>query len=172
VGATRINQLDVETWRLSQKGLFVHMFPVWDDVKQTGALPQSWPWDLPKGFVPQHFLDIDVAIRTFTHIFRFAASLAEKAFDPGDGTVEVTISLTATRDRVLMTWNDPQRLMDCYRATEPALEHTWRCPRDDLRREPDDFARTAAVWFFERFGWHEVSAEVLLRLQSRLSAGH
>jgi hypothetical protein len=172
VGAIRTYQLDVESWRFSQKGLFVHMFPIWDDVEQVRTQPQSWPWDLPKGFVPQHFLDIDVAIRTLTHIFRFAASLAERAFDPGDGTVEITISLTGARDRVLTTWDDIRRLRECYRATEPTLEHTWRCPRDDLRRVPDDFARTAALWFFERFGWHEVSAEVLSRIQSRLFPGH
>jgi hypothetical protein len=168
VGATESYQLSVESWRLSQKGLFAHMFPIWDDIEQVGTQPQKWPWELPRGFVPQHFFDIDVAIRTFTHIFRFAASLAERAFDPGEGTVEVTIRLTKTRDRVLVTWDDIRRLRECYRATEPILQHAWPCPREELRRVPDDFARTAAVWFFERFGWHDASAEELSRIQSNL----
>ena len=172
VVAVRTHQLDVEAWRFSQKGLFVHMFPIWDDLQQRGRQAQSWPWDLPKGFIPQHFLDIDVAIRTLTHVFRFAASLAEKAFDLGDGTVEISISLTGTRDRVLATWDDIRRLRECYRATEPTLEYTWRCARDDLRRAPDELRQAAALWFFERFGWHDVSAESLLRIQSRLFPGH
>jgi hypothetical protein len=171
VGATRTHQLDVESWRLSQKGLFVHLFPIWDDVENLEQ-PKSWPWDLPKGFVPQHFLSIDVAMRAITHIFQFGMNLAETAFDPGDGTVEISVRLTGTRDRVLVTWDDIRRLRECYHATEPMLEHTWRCSREELRRAPDDIARDAASWFFERFGWHEVSGEVLLRIQSKLFADH
>ena len=171
VGATRTHQLEVESWRLSQKGLFAHMFPIWDDVEMSDGKPIHWPWDLPKDFAPQHFLDVDVAIRTLTHVYRFAANLAGKAFAPGDGVVEVTVCLTGTRDRVLMAWNDIRRLRDCYRATEPTLENTWRCPREELRSAPDGFAIKAAVWFFERFGWHEVSAEGLSQIQrSRFSA--
>jgi hypothetical protein len=172
VGATRTHRFEVESWRLSQKGVFAHMFAIWDDVERAGRQPPVGSWDLPRGFVPQHFLDIDVAIRTLTHIFRFATNLAEKAFDPGDGAVEVIIRLTGTRDRVLITWDDLCRLQECYRATEPTLEYTWRCPREELRRVPDDFARKAALWFFERFGWHEVSADVLSGIQSKVFSSH
>jgi hypothetical protein len=172
VGATRSHGFEVESWRLSQKGAFVHMFPIWDDVERAGEQPQGTRWDLPPGFVPQHFLDIDVATRAFTHIFRFAANLAEKAFDPAEKLVAVTIRLTGTRDRVLITWDDVRRLRECNRATEPALEHTWDCQREELRRVPDDFAIKAAVWFFERFGWHEVSTDVLSQIQSKVFSGH
>jgi hypothetical protein len=54
----------------------------------------------------------------------------------------------------------------------PALEKTWRCPREDLRSNPDGFAREAARWFFERFGWLEVSADDLSRIQARMISGH
>lgn len=165
VGATRTHHLEVESWRFSPKGVFAHLFPIWDDVAMQDKKPQNWPWDLPQGFVPQHFLDIDVAIRTLTHIFRFAAALADRAFDSGDGTVEVTFHVTGTRDRVLITWNDPRRLRACCRATEPNLDNTWRCPREELRYAPDGFAVQAAVWLFERFNWHDVSPEVLMRIQ-------
>jgi hypothetical protein len=57
--------------------------------------------------------------------------------------------------------------MKCYRATVPTLENTWRCQRDQLVRAPDGFAITSAVWFFERFGWHDVSTEVLSQIQSK-----
>jgi hypothetical protein len=172
VGATRLNERDIESWRLSQRGLFAHMFPVWDDVQAMGQEGIRWPWDLPRGFVPQHFLDIDVTIRTITHVHRFAANLADKAFDPGDAKVEVSIRLTGTCDRVLITWDDVRRLKGCYRATEPVLEHTWSYPREDLRSTPERFAIKAVNWFFERFGWQDVSPEILSRIQSRIFSGH
>jgi len=172
VGATRIYKFEVESWRLSQKGLFAHMFPIWDDVNMQDKEPDYWPWNLPKSFVSQHFLDIDVAIRTFTHIFRFATALADKAFDPGDGTVEVTVRVTGTRDRVLITWDDLWRLRECCRATTPNLENTWRCPRGELRRDPDGFAVKAAVWLFGRFNWHDVSPELLTRIQQARFSPH
>jgi hypothetical protein len=172
VGTTRVYHLDVESWRFSLKGLFAHFFPIWDDVQESITPPSTWPWDLPRGFTPQHFLSIDVAIRTFTHIFRFAGRLAAQAFDPSDGTVEVTIGMTGIRNRVLMTWDDLRRMRDCYRATEPALQNTWPCPRQELTSTPGGFAVKAALWFFERFGWHEVSAEMLSRIQARIFPHH
>jgi hypothetical protein len=165
VGATRVHKCKVESWRFSPRGAFAHMFPIWDDVEMQDQKPDRWPWDMPKDFAPQHFLDIDVAIRTLTHIFRFAAALANRAFDPGDGTVEVTIRMTGTRDRMLITWTDPHRMEQCYRATASNLENTWCCPRAALEAAPDGFAIKAGLWLFERFNWHDVSAEVLERLQ-------
>jgi hypothetical protein len=167
IGATGINKLKVESWRLSPSGVFAHMFHISGDAKTQGFKPDSWPWDLPKGFVPQHFLDVDAATRALTHAFRFAASLADKAFDPGEGTVEVSVCVTGTCDRVLITWDDPERLMECCRAFAPNLEHTWPCPSQELRSAPDDFALKAAIWLFERFNWHDVSAEVVTRIQKK-----
>jgi hypothetical protein len=78
VGATRAHQLDVESWRLSQNGLFVHMLPIWDDVERSDAKLQNWPWDLPKGFVPQQFLDIDVAVRTIYSLLSVCCEAGRK----------------------------------------------------------------------------------------------
>jgi hypothetical protein len=74
------------------------------DISANREKPRNPRWSsrLPKGFVPERFLDIDVAIRVITLAFRFARRLAEKAFDSGDEPVDVTIRLTNTRDRVLI----------------------------------------------------------------------
>jgi hypothetical protein len=172
VGLTRVRDFDVESWRLSQKGVFAHMFPIWDDVEMMDNKPDLSRWDLRKRVPPQHFLDIDVAIRTITHIFRFAAKLAERAFDPGDGAVDVSVRLNGTRDRALMTWTDIHRFLDCYTAAELALENAWHCPRAQLLADPDAFALTAAGWFFERFGWHEESEGLLPKVQKRIFSPH
>jgi hypothetical protein len=168
VGITMVRGLDVESWRLSQKGPFAHLFPVWDDVKMADKQPDLSHWDLRDRVPPQHFLDIDVAVRTLTHVFRFAAGLAEHAFDPGDGVVVVSVRLDGTRGRALMTWTDTDRLRACYTAAEAALASEWRCPRAGLLADPDAFAVTAAAWFFERFGWHEESAGLLAVLQMKV----
>jgi hypothetical protein len=167
-GITKVRDLEVESWRLAQKGIFAHMFPIWDDVEKLDEKPDLSGWDLPSGVVPQHFLDIDVAIRTFTHVFRFAAKLAERAFDPGDGTVQVSVRLNGTRDRAMIRWGEHRSLERCYQAAEPALANAWFCPRAELLAGPDAFARTAAAWFFERFGWHDESGEVVARVQNRI----
>jgi hypothetical protein len=137
-----------------------------------GRKPDRWPWILPKGFVPERFLDLDNALRMFTHIFRFASKLAETVSDPGDETIEVTIRLLGTRDRVLITWDDPRRLMKCCRATASHLENTWNCARAEPLSAPDRFAIKAAVWFFERFNWDNVSIEGLARIQQARFAQH
>jgi hypothetical protein len=173
VGGTYTRKLEVESWRLSQRALFIHLFPTWDDLQPPLDVQTApWPWRVWSNFVPERFLDIDVAIRTFTHVFRFAANLAEQAFAPGEGVAELTIGLTGTRDRILVTRNDLRRLRECYRATEQELQNTWRCPREELSRVPDDFARRAALWFFERFGCHEASADFVSAIQSRIFSRH
>jgi hypothetical protein len=171
-GITKVRGFEVESWRLSQKGLFAHMFPIWDDVEMIDKKPDLSCWDLRNRVPPQHFLDIDVVIRTFTHVFRFAAKLAERAFDPGDGAVDVSVRLNGTRDRALMSWIEPRRFRHCYQASEPALEHARHCPRAELLADPDPFALTAADWFLERFGWHEESAGVLAKLQKGIFSRH
>jgi hypothetical protein len=169
VSWTRVFKREVESWRLSQQGLFVHMFPIWDDVHDLNVQPAWLPFTVPAGFVPQHFLDIDVAIRTITHIFRFAAKLAKKVFDPSETATEIAIRLTGTRDRVLFTTDDPRRLQGCFRAIEAALENNWSCKPKELGRDPDHLARRAARWFLERFGGGDaVSDQVLSSIQSRL----
>ncbi len=172
VGATHTSGLYVESWRFSQSGVFVHAFPIWDDISMRGPKLDHWRWILPKGFVPERFLDLDYALRMFTHIFRFASKLAEAAFDPEDETIEVTIRLLGTRDRVLITWDDPRRLMECCRATASYLENTWNCTRAELLSAPDRLAIKAAVWFFERFNWDNVSCEGLARIQQARFAQH
>jgi len=172
IGLARTYGREVESWRLSQRGVFVLLSTVYDDLQSRTDANPRWRGRLPHGFTPERFLDIDVAIRVITHVFRFAGRLADKAFDPGDGVVEVTIRLTDTRDRVLVTRDDPARLEDCYRATADELENTWRCERERLRTQPDRLAVEAAHWFFERFNWPRASEDVLSNVQARIFSHH
>jgi TIR domain len=102
VGGSYSYGLDIECWRLSQQCVFVHIFPIWDDLQDSSQPERQWPYRLPDGFVPQHFLDVEVTIRTITHIFRFAAKLVQAAALENDESVTIRIRLTGTTDRVLV----------------------------------------------------------------------
>jgi hypothetical protein len=155
----------VESWRLHQNALFIHMFPIWDDYHQASTHQErSYGW-LPDGFVPQHFLTDDVAIRTITHIFRFAKKLAEKTSPDSKGAVRIGIRLNGTRDRVLVPPGPIVR--EFRRATAPILEHILDYPVKDLQ-QPDVLAVNEAFWFFERFNSRFVTLEDLARIQARI----
>jgi hypothetical protein len=142
----------VESWRLSQKGLFAYATTI---PNAAGASQISQPR-----------LSIDVAVAMMTLVFRFAAKLSDKVFDPNDGTVETTIRWTNILGRPLHL--DRGSLRRSYSSNVPELENTWRCPREVLRTEPDRLAREATLWFFERFNWQYLSEEMVTDFQKRI----
>jgi hypothetical protein len=95
----------------------------------------------------------------------FAARLAERAFDPADQVVKVGVHLGGTKNRILVTRDDPGRLHDWYIASVPLLENTWACKREELTGSPDSIAVKAALWFFERFNWQSATEELIGKLQ-------
>jgi hypothetical protein len=157
-----------ESWRISQRRIFMHMSVIMDDLLPPPVFGPQWGKLMPHGFRPKHFLDLDVAIQFVTRVFRFAARLAERAFDPADEMVNVAIALSKTKDRVLVTRDDPERLMGWYIASSPSLEHTWCIKREELKAEADRFAVQAMHWIFERFNWPRVTEELLAKNQARL----
>jgi|SRR6266446_8010865 len=140
----------IECWRLSQKGVFAY----------ATTIPNG-PGPTPH--ISQQYLGIDDAVARLTLVFRFAAKLSEKAFDPNDGTVEITIRWTGIFG--LPLYLDTGFLRGSYQSNAPELENTWRCPGEALRADPEKFARTAALWFFERFNWQYVSEELVAQFQ-------
>lgn len=167
-GSTRVYEDEVESWRLSQHGLYVHMFPIFDDVHPRDTKPISWSWDIPKGFVPEKFFHIHPGIRTFTHIFQFAAKLSDTMYTPETEGTEITIRLTDTADRVLVTRDDPRSMIDFCRATVPSLDFAQSYTHEELRNNPKGLAVKTAIWFFERFDWHQVSVVDITRIQSSI----
>jgi hypothetical protein len=171
LGFFRRHSDEGECWRISQRGVFANMLVVFDDLRSPPQLDQRWASRMPAGFIPKKFLDIEVAVRTITHGFRFAARLAEKTLDPAAETVHVLIHLSGTRDRVLVTRGDTGRLNDWYIASVPFLENSWACNRGELNANPDAFAVRAALWFFERFNWQFATEEIVAKTQARVFSG-
>jgi hypothetical protein len=52
IGMTRVHEYEVESWRLSQTGLFGHMFSIWDDVEKLDEKPEC-PAGTCKGASPR-----------------------------------------------------------------------------------------------------------------------
>jgi hypothetical protein len=155
IEGTWANQRDIECWRLSPKGVFAHMFTVPDD--------NRYPLNSAKSF-----LYVNDAIGRLTEMFRFAANLAERAYDPGDGAVDVSVTLTGIQGRQL-TFSDGFLRPSCC-ARMPEFKKAWHCPRAELLSAPEAFAVTAALWFFERFNWLHVTEADLSKIQSQYLA--
>jgi hypothetical protein len=170
IGLSRVSLRSVERWAFSQRAPFVFFGTIFDDDDPT-AVKEKPRW-LEKGdFSAEWTLDIDVTIRMITHAFRFATGLAEFAFDPGDGDVQIAIRLEPTKGRVLYASVDPDRVRQCYRASAPFLEKAWDLKKEQLRANPDGLAASAIHWLFERFNW-SISTESIEQLQRRIFMGH
>lgn len=157
-----------EIWRMSQRVVFMHMSAIMDDMIGMPSIHPHWARLMPRGFTPERFLDLDMAIRLVTRVFRFGARLAERACDPTEETINVAITLTGTKDRVLVTRDDPERMMGWYIASAPSLEHTWHCKREELQTAPDRLAVQSLLWIFERFNWPRVTEGAISTNQARL----
>ena len=171
-GATYRADPEVECWRLSQRGAFIHMFPIFDDLQTNDEGKVSWQWQVPKGFAPKRFFGIDAAVRTITHVFRFASNLVKQSEYPGTNGVDVSIRLTGTTDRVLTADRDPRRVRTFSRATVSSLEKNWPCTTEQLCHEADMLAVKAAVWFFERFNWDGANDAAVEQLQQSIFVQH
>jgi hypothetical protein len=150
-----------ESWQISQRGEFVQASVVMDDLLHPPQLDYSWGSLKPHGFEPRKFLDIDVAVHLVTRMFRFAAKLSARAFDPNEEAVKIAMTLTRTKGRVLITRDDPGRMMGWYISSAKELENTWSLRREELCADPDGHAVRALVWFFERFNWPRVTGDLI-----------
>jgi hypothetical protein len=148
ISGTLATDIEVDCLRFSQKCVFSHMFTVLED----------------PAFKPGTFVAGDTLIARLTQMFRFAKGLAEKVFDPNDGSVEMTMRLKAIHNRILALLGAFRRGSTC--ASESELECVQTCNREELLADPDALAIKAAIWFFERFNWQHSAEGALKRIQS------
>jgi hypothetical protein len=81
-----------------------------------------------------------------------------------EGALDISIGLHGVNGFVLTT--DPGRFWHrVYQSTADDLEKVWTLSTTDLITSSHNKALEAIVWFFERFGWTQVSTEVLRRDQ-------
>jgi hypothetical protein len=157
-----------ECWRMSQRGVFMCLRSILDDALPEDHHNPNWNRMYPPRFTPERFLDIDDAFRFVAYAYRYAARLAKHGFGDDGGGIQINLGLTGTKQRVLITRNDPARLEALYHSTATELEMTWSHTRERLIQDPDDLAADALLWFFERFNWGSATKESTARLLSHL----
>jgi hypothetical protein len=170
VGMICFSQPLTECWRISQRGVFGHLFPILSDAQHAGTPHLDFDFLIRGGVVPPRVLNIDEVICVVTHVLRFARNLTRQSSDNDDMSIDVTVGLTATKDRLLVLYNMGFPT-ECGRASEPQLVNTWRFQRRELEVSADALAATVALWFYERFNWQYVNAEKVVQLQSRTLQG-
>jgi hypothetical protein len=166
IGATRVREINIESWRLSQDGVFISLFPIWDDVQSPNYNPVSWSWVIPPGFTLASFLDIGNLILRTTLAFRLAGRLAATASTFAHDTVQITIRLTGTGNRVVTKASEPRDIREFSYATLPELGHTWCCSTEALQRQADRESCAGIFWILERFGWERLTVDEVAQLQS------
>jgi hypothetical protein len=153
----------VEYWRLYQSGQFVHLASFRElgedwraqlEKETRGHL--SYLKDVNWSKVPG-FLHIQNVIYTLTEVFEFASRLAQRGIYKGSIVIQIT--MRGIKEFVLTTdWN--RAWHSYYRSTEEELERSIVLDADVLVAESSKQAIEMAVWFFERFGWHDAPLEI------------
>ncbi len=164
-----------EYWRFYQSGQFLHLFavrettdPAWKqklerDMKAHLSYMDNINWEDIPGFI-----SIVNFIYSMTEIFEFAARLSQTEIHTG--LVNINVELRGIEGFVLSA--DWERAWHSYHsASEENLGNTWSIRSDALVANSTDYALTAIVWFFERFGWLSPSVEVLRRDQENFLKG-
>jgi hypothetical protein len=97
-----------------------------------------------------------------TEYFEFASRLCQA--EVYEGALNISVGLHGINGFVLTA--DPDRVRyRLYQSTSDDLEKAWTLPTTDLITSAQDRSLEAIVWFFERFGWTQVSTEVLRSAQ-------
>jgi len=163
-----------EYWRFYQSGQFLHLFrvrestPEWrSELEQITRRHLSHLRQIDWSQVPG-FISIENFLYSISEIFEFAARLCQRALYPG--RITVRIDLKGVRGYVLTTdWN--RAWMNYYAASEDSLGRAWELGSEIVVADSAGQALSAALWFLERFGWLNPSAEILRRDQENFLRG-
>jgi hypothetical protein len=151
----------VEYWRLYQSGQFIHLFSV-PEVGNEAWRNKYAHVEAPGIFSIKNFLF------TLTEIFEFAARLAQERLY--SGKLGINIDIKQIRGFVLVTDFD-RPLFGKYETREESLGKLWEVEIEDLILDRGQIAISAAIWFYERFGWKNPPRSVLEGDQAVLRSG-
>ena len=158
----------LEYWRFYQSTQFIYLGSVrerterdWDQKLRTEAQFHFGYLGFDANSAPG-FLSIKNFIYTVTEYFEFASRLCQA--EVYEGALNISVGLHGINGFVLTA--DPDRVRyRLYQSTSDDLEKAWTLPTTDLITSAQDRSLEAIVWFFERFGWTQVSTEVLRSAQ-------
>jgi len=152
---TRTATGHLDGYRAYQSGTFVWRGTMFEDVIQSMRAGQK-------------ALSFVGVILQVTEYFLFARRYYEK-FAP-DATVNLTIRLTDTQDRILKTFNiiNEGDLHGEYICREPRVEVQTKCTVAELGASYDELARKVIRKIYELFNWNNSREEMIQGWQERL----
>jgi hypothetical protein len=148
---------EIEVWRLSMSGQFVHFFALageWRDYSTT--------WPPEPGWQPGRYLYYIQTIYSIVEIFEFAARMA---LSPAGATaMRVEIDLDGLQGRQIVETDSRFRFSRTYHTQMPRWKYRWEGSQTELIAGPRELAALATRELFARFGL-EASLETLAKLQ-------
>jgi hypothetical protein len=148
---------EIEVWRLSMSGQFVHFFALageWRDYSTT--------WPPEPGWQPGRYLYYIQTIYSIVEIFEFAARMA---LSPAGATaMRVEIDLDGLQGRQIVETDSRFRFSRTYHTQMPRWKYRWEGSQTELIAGPRELAALATRELFARFGL-EASLETLAGLQ-------
>lgn len=95
--------------------------------------------------------------RIVTEIVEFAARLCEKGVYRGGLTVSIEVKHIKG---FLLVGQRLRPMVNYYAASNESLGNEWRLDSEDLITQSKHHSLEATRWFFERFGWLNLSDQV------------
>jgi hypothetical protein len=142
-----------EALRAYTSGLFIWTGTYWDDAPVFGG----------RGARLMGWVNLIYQITEFfLFLSRYYARIAENA------TLTITIRLTDTNGRVLVSRGDAGPLFDNYVCSEDEIEVTGEYAVSQLRASPEDVARPIIRRVFEIFQWTNIKDDLIQQYQRRL----
>jgi hypothetical protein len=160
VGQEFDRQDEIEVWRLSMSGQFVHFFTIWGDWRD-----HSTVWPAEPGWKPSRFIYYIPTVFSFVEIFEFASRLALSS--AGAASMLVEVQLHGLQGRRLVSTDIMVPLSGVYVTQMADWNHRWEGSQTELIAGPRELAAEAAQAFFARFGL-DLSRETLARVQARI----
>lgn len=153
-----------EFWRMYQSGQFIHYLALREDWFEE----DEWRNNLTEEIKPGTSLGIiGSTVYQMTEIYEFLSRLVNAGiYDEG---VSVSISLNNTRGRELWI-EDKMRapLFNRYKTVAEKIEFVKEYSKDQIITSPKDLGLDAAIYIFERFGWHTPPIETIKKDQENL----
>jgi hypothetical protein len=153
-------QDEIEVWRMSMSGQFVHFFTIWGDWRD-----HSTVWSAEPGWKPGRLIYYTPTIFSFVEIFEFACRLALSP--AGAASMRVEVQLHGLNGRRLASTDIMIPLSGVYVTQMDDWNHRWEGSQPDLIARPRELAAEAARDFFARFGL-DIGLETMARVQARI----
>ena len=163
-GAVKFQNI-LEYWKFYQSGQFVYL-SAFEENRDSRYSPENLQgrYRLPEDFHPTGAIDYLSVIYATTEIFELASRLALRGVLGDEVLIEV--EMVGIDGRLLTSLS--RWMTGFYPATAPVLSRSWVAETPALIASSPVMAIDAAMWFYERFGWTNVSREGIEREQQLL----